>query len=74
MANGRVSPESTSHCYLLNMLAVGLTVSDKKIFLKYPIIKSIETLDPQGRASLDPSNLIGRIIKGTTRYCYLLNI
>ena len=34
----------------------------------------METLDPQGGASLDPRGIVGRIYERTTRYCYILNI
>ena len=54
---------TTSHCYILNIYAVGLVVSEKKMFKVFPY-KSMETLDPCGAASLDPSGMVGRIYVG----------
>ena len=33
----------------------------RRIFLKFPYYKSMETLDPQGGVSLDPRGMAGRI-------------
>ena len=46
---------STRHCYILNMYALSLMVSEKKIFKVFPFInyKSVETFDSMGGASLD---------------------
>ena len=52
--------ESTKHSYILNMLALGLMVSEKKIFegslYKY--------MNPWDVATLGPRVLIGRIYVG----------
>ena len=40
----------------------------EKDFLRvFPIIKSMETVDPRGGASLDPTGLIGRFMYGTSK-------
>ena len=44
--------------YILNIIAVGLMVSEIYVFPHY---KSKRVIDPQGVASLDPRGLIGRI-------------
>ena len=43
-----------------------------KYFLSFSHYKSVETLYPQGRASLDPMKLIGRVYVGD--HCYIPNI
>ena len=46
------------------MLAMALTVSEKKIFLSTTHYKSMGVIDPNGSASLDPRGLISRIYVG----------
>ena len=58
---GRISVGDHSTFLHTKYLSCGLMVSEKKTFLHY---KSLETLDPQGGASLDPMDLIGRIYVG----------
>ena len=36
--NGTIYVETISHCYIPNIKAVGLVVSEKKIFLVFPIV------------------------------------
>ena len=50
-----------SHCYIPNIKAVGLVVSEKKIFLVFSYCRSMETIDPQGVAKFDPRGMIGTI-------------
>ena len=61
---------TTKHCYILNMYAVGLVVSEKKIFkfffFFFSIISLWELMTPQGMASLDPWGMTGKL-------CYILN-
>ena len=43
---------------------MGLVVSEKKIFLVFPIVglcRSMETIDPRGVANFDPGDMIGTI-------------
>ena len=56
----------TKHCFTQNINALGLMVSEKKIFLRFPYYKSMEANDPppQGVANLDPRGMIGRIYEG----------
>ena len=58
-----------THCYILNIYAVGLMVSEKKIFFF-----SMGANDRRGRASLDLRDLIGRIYVVDHTNCYILNI
>ena len=54
----------TKHCFTQNINALGLMVSEKKIFLRFSYYKSMEANDPQGVANLDPRGMIGRIYEG----------
>ena len=47
---------NTIHCYKQNMKALGLVVSEKKIFLCF-------SHDPRGGARMDPRGTVGRIYK-----------
>ena len=51
----------TKHCFTQNIKALGLMVSEKKIFLRVSYYKSMEANDPRGVANLDPRGIIGRI-------------
>ena len=55
------------------MKALGLVVSEKKIFLCFSHCKSMEDNDPQGGAIFDPRGMAG-FIKRTTTYCYIQNM
>ena len=61
------------HCYIQNMKALGLVVSEKS-FLCFSQCKSMGANDPQGRAIFDPRGMVGRIKKRTTIHCYIQNI
>ena len=52
---------TTIHCYAQNMKALGLVVSEKKIFLCFSHCKSMGANDPRGGAIFDPRGMIGRI-------------
>ena len=55
---------TTRHCNIPNIYAVGILVSERKVvFFKVFLITSL-SLEPQGRASLDPRDLIGRFYGG----------
>ena len=43
------------------MKALGLVVSEKKIFVCFSHCKSMAANDPRGRAIFDPRGMIGRI-------------
>ena len=47
---GRIYVEATKHCYIFNMKAVGLMVSEEKIVFHY---KSKGANEPRGVTSLD---------------------
>ena len=55
---------TTNYCYTQNIKALDLMVSEKKIFLRFPIRKSTGDDDPRGVANLDPRSMIGRIYVG----------
>ena len=57
--NGTIYVED--HCYIPNIKAVGLVVSEKKIFLVFSYCRSMETIDPRGVAKFDPRVMIGTI-------------
>ena len=46
--------ELTKHCFTQNIKALGLMVSEKKIFLRFFPIISMEANDPPGRGQLGP--------------------
>ena len=58
----------TKHCFTQNINALGLMVSEKKIFFTFfPIIslwRPMTPPPPQGVANLDPRGMIGRIYEG----------
>ena len=54
---------STIHCSIENMKALGLVVSEKKIFFCFSHCKSMGANDPQGGAIFDPRGMVGRIYK-----------
>ena len=49
------------NCYILNILALGLMVSETKIF---PILSQWELMSPIGLATLDPRGMVDRIYVG----------
>ena len=54
---------TTNYCYTQNIKALDLMVSEKKIFLRFPIV-SAKDGDPRGMANLDPRSMIGTIYVG----------
>ena len=57
---GRIYKEE-HYTLLQNMKALGLVVSEKKIFLCFSHCKSMGANDPRGGAIFDPRGMIGRI-------------
>ena len=53
----------TKHCYILNIEAMELMVSEKKTFKVSPL-KSMGANDPRRVANLDPRGMVGRIYVG----------
>ena len=45
----------------INNKAVGLVVSEKKIFFSFSYCRSMETIHPRGVANFDPGDMIGTI-------------
>ena len=54
---------TTKYGYILNIQALGLVVSDKRIFSCFSYYKTMATVSP-GVAYLDPRGMVGRIYKG----------
>ena len=55
----------TKHCFTQNIKALGLMVSEKKIFFTFfPIISLWRPMIPRGLANLDHRGMIGRIYEG----------
>ena len=54
----------TYYCYTQNIKALDLMVSEKKFFLRFPIVSLQEMMTPRGVANLDPRSMIGRIYVG----------
>ena len=52
---------TTKHCYIQNIEALGLLVSEKKIFVSFSHCKSMETIYPPGVAKFDPRGMAGTI-------------
>ena len=52
---------TTKHCYIQNIEALGLLVSEKKIFVSFSHCKSIKTIYPRGVAKFDPRGMAGTI-------------
>ena len=52
------------HCFTQNIKALGLMVSEKKIFLCFSYCLSMGDYDPRGVANFDPRGMIGRIYVG----------
>ena len=59
---------TTKHCYTQNMKALGLVVSEKKIFLYFP-------KDAPGAGPVwTPGARLAGFMKRTTRHCYTQNM
>ena len=52
---------TTIHCYTQNMKALGLVVSEKKIFYVFLIVCLWELMNPRGGAIFDPRGMVGSI-------------
>ena len=67
---GTVS-RTTIYCYIQNMKALGLVVSEKNLFLCFSHCKSMGANDPRGGAIFDPLAWLEGFIKRTTIHCYI---
>ena len=61
----------TKHCFTQNIKALGLMVSEKEIFLRFPIISLWRPMTPGAWPTWTPG---AGFMKGTTKRCYILNI
>ena len=65
---------TTKHCYILNIQALGLVVSGKKIFLCYSNYKPLADNDaPWAWPIWTPWAWLAGFIKGVTKQCYTQN-
>ena len=66
---------TTIHCYTKNMKALGLVVSEKKIFFYvFPIVCLWELMTPRAEFVWTPGPRLAGFIKRTTIHCYTQNI
>ena len=66
---------NTTHCYIQNMKALGLVVSEEKICIYVFLIVSLwELMTPSGGAIFDPGSWLAGFIKRTTTHCYKQNM
>ena len=64
----------TKHCFTQNIKALGLMVSEKKIFLRFfPFISLWRPMTPGAWPTWTPGASLAGFIKGTTKCCYILN-
>ena len=56
----------TKHCFTQNIKALGLMVSEKKIFLRFFLLCLWRPMTPRGVANLNPRGMIGRIYEPLT--------
>ena len=64
----------TKHCFTQNIKALGLMVTEKKIFRCFPIISLRRPMTPGAWPTLAPGAWLAGFIKGTTKRFYILNI
>ena len=65
---------TTIHCYTQNMKALGLVVSEKKIFYVFPIVSLWELMTRGAGPFLTPGARLAGFIKRTTIHCYTQNM
>ena len=65
---------TTIHCYTQNIKALGLVVSEKKIFYVLPIVCLWELMTPRAGPFLTPGARLAGFIKRTTTNCYIQNM
>ena len=65
---------TTIHCYTQNMKALGLVISEKKIFYVFPIVSLWELMTPGAGPFLTPGARLAGFIKRTTIHCYTQNM
>ena len=65
---------TTIHCYTQNMKALGLVVSEKKLFYVFPIVCLWELMTPGAGPFLTPGAWLAGFIKMTTIHCYIQNM
>ena len=65
---------TTRHCYTQNMKALGFVVSEKTIFLCFPIVSLWELITPGAGSFLTPGPWLTGFIKRTIKHCYTQNM
>ena len=74
---GRIIKRTTKHCYTQNMKALGLVVSEKKIFFIFsplPIVSLWELITPGAGPVWTPGAQLAGFINRTTIHCYTQNM
>ena len=65
--------EISKHCYIRNVAALGLVVSEKK-FLVFPIVSLWEIVAAGAWLIWTPGARLEQFKMGTTKHCYIQNI
>ena len=65
---------TTKHCYIQNIEALGLLVSEKKIFLVFPIVSLWRLSTPGAWPNLTPKAWLAQFMQRTISHCHLQNI
>ena len=65
---------TTKHCYIQNIEALGLFVSEKKFFLAFPIVSLWRLSTPGAWPNLTPGAWLAQFIKRTISNCHIQNI
>ena len=65
---------TTIHCYKQNMKALGLVVSEKKIFYVFPIVSLWDLMIPGVGLFLTPGAWLAGFIKRTNTPCHIQNM
>ena len=65
---------TTIHCYTQNIKALGLVVSEKKIFYVFPIVSLWKIMTPGAWPFLTPGAWLAGFIKRTTTHYYTQNM
>ena len=60
---GRIYKEDLIHCFIQNVKALGLAVSEEKILFMLIHCKSMGANDPRSGTIFDPRGTVGRIYK-----------
>ena len=65
---------TTKHCYIQNIEALGLLVSEKKFFLVFPIVSLWRLSTPGAWPNLTPGAWLAQFMERTISHCHIQNI